>query len=153
LATTLLTGGIPMILGGDELGRSQSGNNNAYALDGPAAWYPWASRERVELVSALVAWRRRLPSRYLSVSALESDGAPVLAVGGDEAVALVVTNPSDDPAPLRLPPGEWRLELDTAQPDGRPRPPGGPLVGPWSLRLYSKVAPLGMATTPPSETV
>lgn len=153
LATTLLSGGIPMILGGDELGRTQGGNNNAYALDGPAAWYQWASADRVELVSALVALRRRLPSRHLAASALESEGAPILAVGGDEPVAVVVTNPSDDPALFRLPPGEWRLELDTAQPDGHPRPCGEALVSPWSLRLYSKVAPLGMATTPPSETV
>jgi glycogen operon protein len=45
LATLLLSQGMPMLLGGDEIGRSQGGNNNAYAQDGPISWYDWAAAD------------------------------------------------------------------------------------------------------------
>ena len=41
LATLLLSQGVPMILGGDELGRSQGGNNNSYCQDSEISWYDW----------------------------------------------------------------------------------------------------------------
>ena len=41
MTTLLLSQGVPMILGGDELGRTQLGNNNAYCQDGPISWYDW----------------------------------------------------------------------------------------------------------------
>lgn len=41
LATLLLSQGVPMILGGDEIGRTQQGNNNAYCQDNPVSWYDW----------------------------------------------------------------------------------------------------------------
>jgi len=41
LGTLLLSAGIPMILGGDELGRTQQGNNNAYCHDDELSWYDW----------------------------------------------------------------------------------------------------------------
>jgi isoamylase len=41
LATLLLSQGVPMILGGDEMGRSQQGNNNAYCHDSPISWLDW----------------------------------------------------------------------------------------------------------------
>ena len=43
LATLLLSQGIPMILGGDEIGRTQSGNNNAYCQDNDISWFDWTS--------------------------------------------------------------------------------------------------------------
>jgi glycogen operon protein len=42
LVTLGLSIGVPMISGGDEMGRSQSGNNNAYCHDSPLTWTPWA---------------------------------------------------------------------------------------------------------------
>ena len=42
LITLLLAGGIPHILGGDELGRTQLGNNNAYCQDNSTSWYDWS---------------------------------------------------------------------------------------------------------------
>jgi len=46
LATTLaLSLGVPMICAGDELGRSQGGNNNAYCQDNPVSWIDWASAD------------------------------------------------------------------------------------------------------------
>jgi glycogen operon protein len=41
LATQLLASGVPMINGGDELGRSQGGNNNAYCQDNDVSWFDW----------------------------------------------------------------------------------------------------------------
>jgi glycogen operon protein len=41
IATLLLSQGVPMLLGGDELGRTQGGNNNAYAQDNPISWFDW----------------------------------------------------------------------------------------------------------------
>jgi glycogen operon protein len=43
LATTLLSQGVPMMLAGDELGKTQSGNNNAYCQDSPLTWIDWSS--------------------------------------------------------------------------------------------------------------
>jgi glycogen operon protein len=41
LATLLLSQGVPMLCGGDELGRTQQGNNNAYCQDNQLSWYNW----------------------------------------------------------------------------------------------------------------
>jgi isoamylase len=41
LATLVLSQGVPMLLGGDEIGRTQRGNNNAYAQDNEISWYDW----------------------------------------------------------------------------------------------------------------
>lgn len=45
LATCLLSQGTPMLLGGDELGRSQKGNNNAYCQDSEISWFNWSEFE------------------------------------------------------------------------------------------------------------
>jgi glycogen operon protein len=60
LATLLLSQGIPMILGGDELGRSQGGNNNAYCQDNRVSWFDWARVDDAmsAFASALVDLRR-----------------------------------------------------------------------------------------------
>ena len=42
LATLLLSEGVPLLLGGDELGRSQRGNNNGYCQDNPISWVDWS---------------------------------------------------------------------------------------------------------------
>ena len=41
IATLFLSQGIPMLLGGDEIGRSQQGNNNAYSQDNAISWFNW----------------------------------------------------------------------------------------------------------------
>jgi isoamylase len=65
LATLLLSQGVPMLLGGDELGRSQGGNNNAYAQDNPISWFDWdltdAQRQLLDFASGLVAVFRQHP--------------------------------------------------------------------------------------------
>ena len=42
LATLLLSRGIPMLLAGDEMGRTQGGNNNAYCQDNEISWLDWS---------------------------------------------------------------------------------------------------------------
>jgi glycogen operon protein len=45
LTTLLLSQGIPMLLGGDEMGRTQGGNNNAYCQDNEISWFDWEQRD------------------------------------------------------------------------------------------------------------
>ncbi len=62
LATLLLSQGVPMLLAGDSLGKSQLGNNNAYCQDNPLAWLEWDSPRDPALhdfVTALLALRRK----------------------------------------------------------------------------------------------
>jgi glycogen operon protein len=63
LVTLLLSQGVPMILGGDEIGRTQRGNNNAYCQDNEISWYDWehADEELAAFVRRLVALRREHP--------------------------------------------------------------------------------------------
>ncbi|HEX2669712.1 MAG TPA: glycogen debranching protein GlgX [Polyangiaceae bacterium] len=65
LATLLLSQGTPMISHGDELGRSQRGNNNGYCQDGPLSWVDWQldepRRELLEFTKKLAALRRTHP--------------------------------------------------------------------------------------------
>jgi isoamylase len=63
LTTLLLSLGVPMLLGGDELGRTQRGNNNAYCQDNDIAWFDWtAPDERLTaFTSKLIALRRAHP--------------------------------------------------------------------------------------------
>jgi glycogen operon protein len=46
LATLLLSQGVPMLLGGDEIGRTQGGNNNGYAQDNEVSWFSWDLKRR-----------------------------------------------------------------------------------------------------------
>ncbi len=65
MATLLLSQGIPMILHGDEMGRSQDGNNNAYCQDNPVSWVDWGDvREHWvlrEFTEAVTRLRREHP--------------------------------------------------------------------------------------------
>jgi isoamylase len=64
LATTLLSAGVPMILGGDEIGRTQGGNNNAYCQDNEISWFDWAAadEELRAFTTKLIALRRDNPA-------------------------------------------------------------------------------------------
>jgi isoamylase len=63
LATLLLSQGVTMLLGGDELGRTQRGNNNAYCQDNEISWYDWehVDEDLVEFTRLLIALRRDHP--------------------------------------------------------------------------------------------
>jgi glycogen operon protein len=57
LTTLIVSQGVPMLLGGDEIGRTQRGNNNAYCQDGALTWHDWALDEPRR---ALLEFTRRL---------------------------------------------------------------------------------------------
>jgi isoamylase len=65
LATLLLSQGTPMILAGDEFGRTQKGNNNAYAQDSEISWVHWEHDDRaqrlLEFTRRLIALRHQYP--------------------------------------------------------------------------------------------
>jgi isoamylase len=64
LACALLAQGTPMLQAGDELGRSQRGNNNAYCQDNALSWIDWtqADAHLIDFTAAVIALRRALPA-------------------------------------------------------------------------------------------
>ena len=64
LATLLLSAGVPMILGGDEMGRTQGGNNNAYCQDNEISWFHWdeLDRDLFEFTRLLIELRKANPA-------------------------------------------------------------------------------------------
>ncbi|GAB1721666.1 MAG: glycogen debranching protein GlgX [Nitrospira sp. CR1.1] len=65
MATLLLSQGTPMVLAGDEFGRTQQGNNNAYCQDNETSWVDWTLLETrsslFQFVQQLIAFRHRYP--------------------------------------------------------------------------------------------
>ena len=64
LATLLLSQGTPMLLAGDEFGRTQNGNNNAYCQDDEISWLDWNIDDRGESLIRFVTKLTRLRKRY-----------------------------------------------------------------------------------------
>ena len=95
LLVTLFTAqGVPMLLGGDEIGRTQRGNNNAYCQDNEVSWYHWdhADDDLLRFTRRLIALRRDHPvfrrrrwfqgrsihgTDALDISWLRPDGSPM----------------------------------------------------------------------------
>lgn len=151
MATLALSRGVPMLAHGDELGRTQRGNNNAYCHDGPLTWVDWSLEDRDErflrFTRRLLALRRELgglesesfPSAEDLVW-LGSDGRPLsdearahaddrllgaLGRGGGGRRWLLYANAAEDSRQVALPGGEkvaaWLEVLNTASPEGRRR--------------------------------
>jgi isoamylase len=89
LATLLLSQGTPMISGGDEILRTQRGNNNAYCQDNELSWYDWnlddARRSFLDFTRKMIRIRKEHPSlgrrRFLQ-------GRPIRGVGIEDVVWL-----------------------------------------------------------------
>ncbi|MFM2043427.1 MAG: glycogen debranching enzyme GlgX, partial [Pseudomonadota bacterium] len=88
MATLLLSQGTPMVLGGDELLRTQQGNNNAYCQDNPISWVDWTAggvdgAEMTAFVARLTALRRAHPvlrrGRFLHGRERSADGIADIA--------------------------------------------------------------------------
>ena len=64
LTTLMLSFGVPMLLGGDEMGRTQGGNNNAYCQDNELTWFDWAGADTAMLdyTKRLIAFLRAHPA-------------------------------------------------------------------------------------------
>ena len=84
-AILLLSQGVPMILSGDELGKPQSGNNNAYCHDGPLTWLDWSLREThadlFRFFKHLIAFRKAHPI-LRSRNFFKSDTIPTITWHG-----------------------------------------------------------------------
>jgi glycogen operon protein len=63
MATLFLSQGVPMLLGGDEIGRTQEGNNNAYCQDNQISWYDWENvdEELKIFCQKLIQYRKNHP--------------------------------------------------------------------------------------------
>ncbi len=65
LTLLLLSQGVPMLCGGDEIGRTQHGNNNAYCQDNDISWFDWkldrTQRDLLAYTRALIGFRKRHP--------------------------------------------------------------------------------------------
>ncbi|MET0673541.1 MAG: glycogen debranching protein GlgX [Microbacterium pygmaeum] len=84
IATLMLSQGVPMLLHGDELGRTQGGNNNGYAQDNEITWIDWDSVDQPlsEFTAALARLRREHPtfrrSRFFDGRPVKmEEGAPI----------------------------------------------------------------------------
>ncbi|MEB3360029.1 MAG: glycogen debranching protein GlgX [Synechococcales bacterium] len=65
LTTLFLSQGVPMLLGGDEIGRTQQGNNNAYCQDNEVSWFDWhlpdGNEDLINFCRELIYFRRQHP--------------------------------------------------------------------------------------------
>jgi glycogen operon protein len=145
LATLLLSQGTPMLAAGDELGRTQRGNNNAYCLDDATSWIDWqrADDALVALCARLLALRRQagvfaphwhdgLPdARGLpDLSWLRADGAAMRLEDWSQLDRQVLGCLVGRPGRLRVP----LLLLFNAEPNDRAYPlPGGT----WQIVLHT----------------
>jgi glycogen operon protein len=165
LALLLLSQGVPMLLGGDEVLRSQLGNNNAYCQDNPLSWVDWsfspAARGMLRFTRELIALRMRHPSlrrtRFIDPESHDirwygENGEPpdwndhearvlcftVTGLTPDEPALHVLTNMSKAPKLLPLPrvaPLQWRRIEDTALPQPGDVTPAGEAVRGARYRL------------------
>jgi glycogen operon protein len=91
LAILLLSRGVPMLLAGDEVLRSQHGNNNAYCQDNALSWFDWklleANRDMLRFTRELIALRRRHPclmvNRFFDGQPIRGRGIPDICWHGE----------------------------------------------------------------------
>jgi isoamylase len=125
LTTLLLSFGIPMLLGGDELGRTQQGNNNAYCQDNEITWFDWSQPDTdlLDFTRRLIALRREHPvfrrSRFLAgAEAAElrwftPAGTEMTIANWSDAGALAIALYLDgSDAPDRAADGTWLVDDD-----------------------------------------
>jgi glycogen operon protein len=165
LATVLLAQGIPMLAAGDELGHTQRGNNNPYCQDNEITWIAWprADADLIAFTAHAIALRRELlPLGERWLETLHGAHAPAwLAPDGTRAADAIWHDPQHRaigcllPQPARsaaallllfnsgeadiafaLPPGRWRVRLDSAEPRGESTRPDGDNA-PFALRAHS----------------
>jgi len=136
LATLLLSAGTPIVCAGDELGRSQRGNNNAYCQDNEISWLDWTPsdpaligfvgelnrlRQDNPVIRGEVGERLWFSSAGEPMHAPDWEAAGAHALGallsGHERAFLLLFNGGDLPVPFRLPlvpVGIWQLRISSA---------------------------------------
>ncbi|WP_322761033.1 glycogen debranching protein GlgX [Frankia sp. Cr2] len=93
LTTLFLSQGVPMLVAGDEMGRTQHGNNNGYCQDNEISWLDWSLAERnaslVEFTALVSALRREHPvfrrRRFFQGDAIRGSGTGSVPGPGDAA--------------------------------------------------------------------
>ncbi|CAN5512928.1 glycogen debranching protein GlgX [soil metagenome] len=102
LATLLLSQGVPMVLHGDELGRTQDGNNNTYAQDSELSWVHWGDADQglIEFTAAIARLRREHPTFR---RARFFDGRPVVRGQGEPLADIEWVKPDSTP----MTPQDW----------------------------------------------
>ncbi|GAA0306767.1 glycogen debranching protein GlgX [Kineococcus aurantiacus] len=164
LTTLLLSSGVPMLLGGDEMGRTQGGNNNAYCQDDEISWFDWdaADADLLTFTRELVALRRETPALRPSWYAneagpntvsLRADGKPMGQHEWDDANAraysiqfqapgsptvLLLVNGASNPVEFTVPPapgGPWKLVVSSDPQQEVGREVAELLVGEWSTTV------------------
>jgi isoamylase len=89
LATLLLSEGVPMLCGGDEISRSQKGNNNAYCQDNDTSWYDWKLDENREKLLAFVISLLRLRREHPGLRRRKFfQGRPIRGTGVKDIIWL-----------------------------------------------------------------
>jgi isoamylase len=87
LSTLFLSQGVPMLLGGDEMGRTQHGNNNAYCQDNEISWFDWGLRDEN---IALLGFTRKLMDFRIAHPVLRRrrwfQGRPIYGSGVEDIV-------------------------------------------------------------------
>ncbi len=142
LATLFFSRGTPMLVAGDEVGRTQLGNNNAYCHDSELSWIDWdldpGGRALLEFAARVSALRKqfscfRQRSYSQDITWLSPDGGAMteaewklpfarcvgaLFPGAAQAEPdlLLLLNAHDGEIAFILPEGRWSIELDTAGP-------------------------------------
>jgi glycogen operon protein len=123
LATLLVSRGVPMLLAGDEMDRTQEGNNNAYCQDSPLSWVDWAG---TPLTANLTAFVRRLVSLRASTPTLRASRFPGPGPAGpSEPVAgtgMGWYNPDGSPATAQDWDNPWARSFAAVMPDDAPSP-------------------------------
>ena len=106
LAVLMLSRGVPMLCAGDEVLRTQRGNNNAYCQDNELSWFDWSrldsEREMLEFSRRIIAFRRRhaclTANRFFNGRVVTARGIPDIAWHG----ARLHQPPWSDPAARML---------------------------------------------------
>jgi isoamylase len=133
LATLLFSRGVPMLLAGDELGRTQLGNNNAYCHDSELSWVEWgldaAGRELLEFTARAIGLRKAFEALRARTYAkdivwLTPQGSEMThadwgmpfarCLGMQAGELLVLLNAHDGEISFVLPGESWNVLMDTA---------------------------------------
>ena len=134
-ATLFLSQGVPMFLAGDEMGRTQKGNNNAYCQDNEISWLDWGLLEKNrglwQFVRDLIALRKKHPvlcqehfghqASWLAPlgGEIDSNGAKAAALYYKTEHFLAIFNASGAPVIFSLPVGHhekaWHLDITTQE--------------------------------------
>lgn len=143
LATLLLSQGAPMLLAGDEFGRTQKGNNNAYCQDNEISWVDWnlleKNKDLFDFTKQLIALRKAHPSlrrkkhftgkgdvKWIGPDGNEPDWnnghALGLEITGKDPLLILINNEPHNVA-FNHSSNAWKLELATAEISGLILPP------------------------------